>query len=180
MPVLIATAEELSRKFPALHFVIPVAATIEMNSIKDYFANTQLNFTLIAGKAIEVAACSDCIVVASGTASLECALLTKPMCIIYKSSLLTYIAAIKLIKVKYLGLCNLLQNKMIVPELLQHDCNPQQLTKTIDSLLNDKKIIKTMVKRLKKLKKNLSVQQADESIFELIKNELTISSQIRR
>ncbi len=43
---------------------------------------------------------ADFVIVASGTASLECALLGKPMCIIYKSSLITYIAAMKLIRVK--------------------------------------------------------------------------------
>ena len=82
----------------------------------------QFQVYLIKGHAQAIAACSNAVVVASGTASLECALLQKPMCIVYKASLLTYVAAMKLLRVKYIGLCNLLKNRMIVPELLQDDC----------------------------------------------------------
>ena len=127
MPVLRDTALNLVGSRGDLHFVIPVAGTIDPTLIQSYFNNTPIPYTLIQGQAIKTVAASDGVVVASGTASLECALLGKPMCIIYKASVLTYIAAMKLIHVKYLGLCNLLKNAMIVPELLQYDCNARCL-----------------------------------------------------
>ena len=169
MPVLSETMQRLLQKMDDLHFVIPVARTIEPTLIQSYLA--QLNpksYTLIKGHSIETVACSDCVVVASGTASLECALLKKPMCIIYKGSLLSYIAAMKLIKVKYLGLCNLLQNEMIAPELLQYDCNATELTHTLTALLNDEEVKQRMVKRLGRLCDSLSSQAADCSIEQLI------------
>ncbi|MDX1836808.1 lipid-A-disaccharide synthase [Legionella taurinensis] len=174
MPVLLKTAEQLCRQFSDVHFVIPIAATIDASLIRSYFTHSQVPVSFIEGQAIDAAACSDCVVVASGTASLECALLAKPMCIIYKASLLTYIAATKLIKVKYLGLCNLLKNQMIVPELLQYDCNPTQLARLIDDLLHDHDMAGAMVHRLQVLKRELSSEQADLSIDELIKEELSI------
>ena len=170
MPVLKESAERLCRKLNDLHFVIPVAGTLKPALINDYFKNTNIPYTLIQGKAVETASCSDCVIVASGTASLECALLVKPMCIIYKASVLTYMAAFKFIRVKYLGLCNLLQNEMIVPELLQYDCNPVELTRMILDLLNDHEMSQRMQTRLQRLKVSLSSQEADCSITDLIKN----------
>jgi len=171
MPVLAKAAESLSTKFKDLHFVIPVASTINPDLIKSYLKNKIFSYSIINGKAIEVVSCCDIAVVASGTASLECALLLKPMCIIYKSSVLTYMAAMKLIKVKYLGLCNLLQNEMIVPELLQYDCNHIELTKTIGDLLTNKDLSSKMQLRLQKLKKSMSLEQADRTISQVIELE---------
>ena len=175
MPVLAKTAENLSAKCKELHFVIPVASTINPDLIKSYLNNSNFSYTIIVGKAIEVVSCCDFAVVASGTASLECALLLKPMCIIYKSSILTYMAAMKLIKVKYLGLCNLLQNEMIVPELLQYDCNAIELTKMISELLTNKDLTSKMQLRLQQLKNSMSLEQADRTISQVIELELGLN-----
>jgi lipid-A-disaccharide synthase len=175
MPVLLATAEMLCQQCDDLHFVIPIAGTLDPPLVEDYFSNSKVKISFIHGKAIEVVACSDCAVVASGTASLESALLEKPMCIIYKASLLTTIIVFKVIRVKYLGLCNLLQNAMVVPELLLYDCNPKELTRTILELLNDKEVSARMLRRLQHLKFLLSSQQADCSIVDLVKTEMNFS-----
>lgn len=175
MPVLKESAERLCQQFNDLHFVIPVAGTLKSSLIDDYIKQTNIPYSLIQGQSVQTAGCSDYVIVASGTASLECALLEKPMCIIYKASVLTYMAAFKFIRVKYLGLCNLLQNKMIVPELLQYDCNPIELTRMITELLTDKDVSIRMQNRLHQLKLSLSSQQADCTIGSLIDNLLVIS-----
>jgi lipid-A-disaccharide synthase len=172
MPVLVETAKRLCHQFNDLHITIPVAGTIDPQTIASYFKETTIPYTLISGEAVATAACSDCIIVASGTASLECALLLKPMCIIYKVSTITYALATQFIRVKYLGLCNLLQQAMIVPELLQYDCNPDELTRTAIQLLDNTQTIQAMNDRLKQLKLSLSSESADCSIADLILSEL--------
>lgn len=172
LPVMIKAAEILIKEKPNLHFALPMAQSLKPELIENYFKNSTLPYTLIKGQATKVVACSDCVIVASGTASLECALLEKPMCIIYKSSLITYIAAMKVIKVKYLGLCNLLKNEMIVPELLQYDCNPIELSKIALQLLDNSSLKHTMQTRLRQLRESLSFEQADCTIVELIQREL--------
>ncbi|STX42456.1 lipid-A-disaccharide synthase [Legionella donaldsonii] len=176
MPVLLATAEMLSQQQDNIHFVIPIAGSLNPTLVKNYFAKSKVGVSFIPGHAREVIACSDCAVVASGTASLECALLEKPMCIIYKSSMISYIAAMKLIKVKYLGLCNLLQNEMVVPELLQYDCNATELTRTLSELLIDTEVKERMLRRLKHLKISISSEQADCSLLTLVKAEINHSA----
>jgi lipid-A-disaccharide synthase len=172
MPVLRDTAVKMLKDGIHAHFVIPVAGTIHPDTIQSYFTNTTVPYTLLCGKAIEAMACSNFVIVASGTASLESALLEKPMCIIYKGSLISYIVAMMLIKVKYLGLCNLLQNKMIVPEFLQYDCNSKELARLVSEHLADINLTTAMHKRLKKLKDSLSAQHAECSISQLIAKEL--------
>lgn len=172
MPVLSKTAKNLLKIHPNLHFVIPIAESIDKRTISSYLGQLEKNFTLIDGQAIETIACSDIAVVCSGTASFECALLLKPMCIIYKVSWLTYYAATKFILVKFLGLCNLLANKMIVPELLQYDCNPTELTKTVSELIKNTELTEKMLNNLQKVKQELSINQADITITNLIAKEL--------
>ena len=169
MPVLRDTIKQLLNQLSDVHFVIPIAGTIEPTLVKQYLVDIDASYyTLTSGFAIEAVSCSDCAVVASGTASLECALLIKPMCIIYKASLFTYLVASQLIKVNYLGLCNLLQDQMIAPELLQYDCNAVELTQTVLSLLNDQDVKKRMIKRLQQLKNSLSTKAADSTVAQLI------------
>jgi lipid-A-disaccharide synthase len=170
MPVLVETARRLLCEDDKLHFVIPVADTIDIQSINTYTNN--LPFTLIQGRAMEVASCSDCIIVASGTASLECALLEKPMCIIYITSYLSYCLACWLVHIQYLGLCNILQHQMIVPEFIQYDCNAEELTKMTRQLLNDPTVAKSITHRLGALKRSLSSESADCTIDELVLSQL--------
>lgn len=172
MPILRQTALQLHQQHADLHFVIPMASAIHPAQLEPYFNHTTISYTLVRERAIDTVICSDVVVVASGTASLECALLIKPMCIIYKVSWLTYWVASKVMRVKFLGLCNLLQNQMIVPELLQYDCNPTELTQTVNQLLNNKKYTRQMETRLKAMKASLSSHQADATISELIEQGL--------
>lgn len=172
MPILVKTAEKQHTLHDNLHFVIPIARTINPNFIKHYFNKSKVEVSFVNDHAIDVAACCDSVVVASGTASLECALLKKPMCIIYKGSFLSYLVAAKVIKVKYLGLCNLLQNKMIVPELLQYDCNVDELSRTLTALMTDETLRQNMLTRLTKLNHTLSSDQADCSMVDVVKKEL--------
>lgn len=172
MPILRDTALLLQERHPNLCFVIPIANTINPEKIKHYFFGTNLSISFIEGQALNCMAAADFVIVSSGTASLECALLEKPMCIIYKSSLLNYVLAMKFIKVKFLGLCNLLANRMIVPEFLQYDCNAYELTRYIDRFYNDPEQPHKMLSQLTKVKQSLSSEKSDRSLFDLVANEL--------
>ena len=172
LPILKKVAKNLLQAYPNLHIVIPVARSLTQSDRTALVSLKALPITLIEQQAVQTVYSSDFVIVASGTASLECALLTKPMCIVYKASLLTYIIAFRCIRIKYLGLCNLLQNKMIVPELLQYDCSTKELTKLMLNLMSDSAKSQRMVMRLQSLKQTLSAQKADISISELILQEL--------
>ncbi len=174
LPVFIPVLRNLIQTYPNLHIVMPVARSLSQSAILNVADLTSLPITLIDQQAIPTVYCSDFVIVASGTASLECALLTKPMCIVYKVSLLTYIFAVMCIKIKYLGLCNVLQNKMIVPELLQYDCSVKELTDVMLDLMSHPEKSQRMMARLQTLKQSLAAQQADISLPDLIVQELQL------
>lgn len=154
MPVLIKTLQLLKDKpeFSNIKLVMPVALSLKPSLIQHYLSQIDLEIEVINGQALQVMQAADAVIVASGTASLEAALLTKPSCIIYKSGWLTYFLALKLIRVRYLGLSNLLCNKMIIPELIQSDCNPFELSKMISKLIQSKEWRLNMTNRLCHLK----------------------------
>lgn len=169
MPILYQTALKLKQIYPDLHCVIPVAHTLTPQYLQTFWPADTVPCQMITNqKAVDVARLSDAIVVASGTASLECALLGKPMCIIYKVGIVAYLAASVFLRVQYIGLCNLLTGKMTVPELLQYDFNPVELTKVLGQLL-DKTPLKIAIEtQLNDLKSNLSAEKADCSLPDLL------------
>lgn len=173
MPVLRDTARLLHQQDPNVHFVIPIAGTLQPQHIPSFFSKDKLPVTFVEERSIDCMAASDFVIVASGTASLECALLEKPMCIIYKSSSLTYFAVMKVIQVKYLGLCNLLSNKLIVPEFLQYDCNAKALVQYLSDFNQDFKKQQTMLEQLSALKESLSNKESDCTLLSLIEEELS-------
>jgi lipid-A-disaccharide synthase len=96
-------------------------------------------FQLTDGNAEQVMAASDIVLLASGTASLQAALLGKPMVAAYRVAGLTYaiVKALNLVKVPYVTLPNLLTDTPLVPEFIQDDARPAALAGAVSDLLSD-------------------------------------------
>lgn len=96
-------------------------------------------FTLVDGKSREVMTAADAVLLASGTAALECMLLKRPMVVGYKLKALTYHLVTRLFKfnIEHFSLPNLLAGKQLVPELLQNDLTPENLAATLKPLLEE-------------------------------------------
>jgi lipid-A-disaccharide synthase len=168
LPVLVGTAKRLLQRFPDLQFFIPIASSLSKEKVAAMIQDNTLPITLTTAPAQLVMSASDMVVVASGTASLECALLTKPMCIIYKTSLLTSIIASRVIKVKYIGLCNLIANRMIVPELLQNDCTEETISTLVADYLTTPTLKQQMIHQLEQVKNTLTCSTADTSLEKIV------------
>lgn len=98
----------------------------------------EIDMQIMFGHAHEAMIAADAIVVASGTATLEAALLKKPMVITYKMSNMSWQLLKRMQLQPYVGLPNILAGEFIVPELLQKDANPEQIAQTLYNLLADK------------------------------------------
>lgn len=172
MPVLYQTALALKAHYPDLHIVIPIAGSLTPEHVKKFWDTSKVPCTFIENqKATDVARLADAVVVASGTASFECALLEKPMCIVYKVGMVSAIAAALFLRIQYIGLCNILTNRMVAPELLQYDFTPKELSRVVVQLLDKDApsgLRKSVQSHLKTLKHSLSSEQADCSLPELV------------
>lgn len=139
-PVMRQAAVELSRQDHDLRFVVSAASEPlgELIRADLYGKHSTGKFSIVTGDARSVMARVSIGMVASGTATLEAALSRLPFVLIYRVAWLTYLAARLVVKVKYLGMPNVLANREIVPEFIQHKARPREIATAVARLLTDK------------------------------------------
>ena len=111
---------------------------------------------------------ADFAIVTSGTATLETACFGTPMFVVYKTSWLTYCIGRLLVRVKNIGLVNIVAGKTIVPEFIQQRANAKNLEKAAVKLLSDEKQLKEMKNELSKVKGMLGSAGASQKVAERI------------
>lgn len=137
LPVFLESARLLRERHPELHFVLPAASEERFEQIKASLGNMADVVTLINGSSHDAMAASNCVVMASGTTTLEALLLKRPMVIAYKWPKLTWEILKRLVKVPWVGLPNLLSQTQVVPELLQDKATPENIVLEVSKLLNE-------------------------------------------
>jgi len=137
LPPLLASAHLLQKEIPDLQFVIPLAPGISRNTLSPWMGNGFTPVRVVEGQTYDAMNLSELLITASGTATLEGAILGKPMIIIYKVSFLSYWIGRALIRVGHIGLANLVAEKEIAPELIQKDVNPQRIADEAFRILKD-------------------------------------------
>ncbi|MFA5038218.1 MAG: lipid-A-disaccharide synthase [Candidatus Omnitrophota bacterium] len=139
LPVMLETAQIIFKKMPRAQFFICRASTIPRQTIKDILERAKIDFPykVLDDETYNGLAASDFAVVASGTATLETAILNKPMVIVYKVSLMTWIMAKLFVRIPHIGLVNVVAGQKIVPELIQFDARPKKIAETVLGIMND-------------------------------------------
>lgn len=137
LPIVLAVVPQ----FPDHQFIIAGAPAQTADYYHDIIAQSKLTkeqaqrIHLIENQTYEVLLAADLAVVASGTATLETALFDVPQVVTYKGSWLSYHIAKRLVNVQYISLVNLIVDRPIVRELIQHECSPTHLTDALRQLL---------------------------------------------
>lgn len=139
LPIFLEAAEKLKRAVnEKLVFVIPKASSIDITIFKEAGVgqNKNIDVRIIEGDRYNLMAACDCVVAASGTVTLELALLKTPMVVAYKLSPLTYSLGKRLVKLDCFSLVNLIAGFTVVPELLQDEVEGQTICDELAMLLN--------------------------------------------
>ncbi|MGH8482339.1 MAG: lipid-A-disaccharide synthase, partial [Nevskiaceae bacterium] len=131
-----ATAAWLHARMPGLRFVVPIAHP-ELQPLFEQAAARYPGpaWTLLDGQSRLAMQAADAVLLASGTASLECLLLGRPMVVSYRASALTEWLAGKLIRIPHVSLPNILCDAAVVPELLGRQATPERLGQELSQLL---------------------------------------------
>jgi lipid-A-disaccharide synthase len=137
LPPLLGAAQIIAADFPLSRFIIPLASTIGRKGVQGFIEKSRLPLEIAEEKTFEVMKGADLLLVASGTATLEGAIAGCPMVIIYRLSPLTYFLGRILIKVKCIGLANIVVGKKVVPELIQGEVTPQRIALEAKRMLQD-------------------------------------------
>ena len=172
--LFVNTAKLIARTYPQSVFVVPLVTQeterIMMQAIKHCNAES-LKLVLIRGQASLAMTAANIVLVASGTATLEAALLKRPMVITYRVPWLTALIMWPRRLLPYIGLPNILANAFIVPEILQNQATPARLASTLLDQLSDLDSQKDLMKKFTQMHHELrqnSAQKAAEAIVSML------------
>jgi lipid-A-disaccharide synthase len=155
LPVLLESAQLLVRDFPDLQFIIPLAPAINRVEVEEHIARFNLDIRIVEEHIYDVLNICDLIITASGTATLEATIMNTPMIIVYKVSFLSYFVGRLLVKVRNIGLVNLIAEKTIVPELIQGQASPTNVFNETSNMLKNPHLLSTIKGELEKVKEKL-------------------------
>ena len=137
LPVILESAALLKARMPDLQFVLPLAASLRSGDIEPELQRAGLEVAVISGRNHDVMSACDAAISVSGTVIMELALVGVPTVLIYKVSPLTYQIGKRVINVPHIGICNIVAEKRLIKELIQHEAHPEAIATEIDALLND-------------------------------------------
>jgi lipid-A-disaccharide synthase len=136
--ILAEALNEIRRAIPELQAVVAVAPGVNRPDLEAYFSPSN-GVHFVTGATYDALAAADLTIVSSGTATVEAALLGKPMIVIYRLSPLTAKLAKPLVRTKFFSMVNLIAGREVVPELIQDDFTPIRVAREAVSLLSASK-----------------------------------------
>jgi lipid-A-disaccharide synthase len=163
---------DVARSFPNYQFVVAQAPGLDDTFYAPFLVAYQ-NVSTVRNQTYDLLLKAEAALVTSGTATLETALFGVPEVVCYKGSNISYQIAKRLIKIKYISLVNLIMDKLVVTELIQHELTTPNLVKELESLLTNEKKKEQLQKDYADLKELLSAgghasMKAAKSIYTFI------------
>ncbi len=139
LPVMLDAARILARQISNVKFIISQAPAVKRNYMEGIIHKHggSAGFEIITGDVGKVLERCELVIAASGTVTLEAAIYGTPMVIIYKVSPASYLLGRAMVRVKHIGLVNLIAGKEIVPELLQDKASPRKIADKVYEMLSD-------------------------------------------
>lgn len=163
-PIFWQTANWCLQQEPRLQFIVPAANPSRREQIEAQLSDYKdLPVTVVDGQSHTVMAASDCVLMASGTTTLEAMLLKRPMVVAYKFAWLSYVILKRLVKSPFFSLPNLLAEKMLVPEVLQDDVTPERLGEEAMAYLNDSELTEQLQSQFTEIHENIRCDASERA-----------------
>ena len=152
----------------AVQFVHAAAPGIDWRPFTDYERALGIDLRHLEGAVYDVLASADCAIVASGTATVEAALLGTPMVVIYRVAPLTAAILRRMVRTRDFGMVNLIAGKRIVPELIQDEFTPRNIATQIGRLLDSPAAREEMKQALAGVREKLGAGGAIERAADIL------------
>jgi len=173
LPILLESAGLIKQKFPQTQFALLRAPGLAREIFETKIKEFGLPVVLCENRSYEFLKCCDFVLTASGTATLETAIMQKPMLVVYKVSFLNWLIARPLIRLPFIGLVNVVAGKKIVPEFIQYRAQPALIAKAALEILGNQEEIIKIKTELEKVHKSLgnpgASQRTAQIILDLVK-----------
>jgi lipid-A-disaccharide synthase len=164
--VLLDAAVRLS-KDSEVQFLVIRASTVGRQEVESALKCVPLKIPIVEDHRYDALNACDLAWTASGTVTLETALLLKPMIVVYRLSWLTYALARMLVKIRHVGIVNIMAGKEVVPELIQSDFTAASVVKKTRSLLENGDLRDKMVRKLIALRDKLGTPGAADRVAKI-------------
>ena len=174
LPVLWQAAARVVNVVPQVQFVIARAPHLDDRLFEKLPAVGNRPSPIVTARTDDVLAAADVVATASGTATVQTAIHGVPMVVVYRLSPLTYALGRRFVRVSTYAMANLIAGRKVVPELIQDDCNPEQVASEIVRYLTDPSYAERVRTALADVRSRLggggASARAASSILELAKN----------
>jgi len=168
-PVFTGFVERFTHKFPGVRFLVPLAQNVEVDQFKESISALEgKGVVFMRGDALKSLVSSDMAVIASGTATLQAALLGTPLVVVYRVSPLTYFIGKSVLDVTHISLVNIIAGKEVVPELIQHEATAKNIVAQSRKILYDDKYRESMISSFRKIRELFSGKQPSRRVAEMI------------
>ena len=168
LPTMLAAAERLYENHKDLKFFLPRAHTIPREDIDRILQAYSVPVTVTEGHNYDLMQICTACIAASGTATLETALMNVPTVLIYKVAPVTYGIGKVLVKIDHIGLPNIMAKRRIIPELLQGEVTPENIERELGKILDDGAVYTQMKADLAQVKVELGAPGAVQRVADLI------------
>jgi len=163
---MLRTARMFNKKYGTTAVVAAVKGRFDYEKYIEEFRTD--NVELVYDDARRAVAESSLVLTASGTATLEAAIIGRPIVVVYKTGSITYHIAKRLVKLDNIGLVNLVLGEKAVPELIQSDASPEKMMAEFEKLYNDEAYYHSVVEKLRRVPQMLGGTGASRRAAELI------------
>ncbi|MFM9834687.1 MAG: lipid-A-disaccharide synthase [Methylophilaceae bacterium] len=173
--LFVKTAQLITQDNPNSVFLVPLITRATRNIFENALYKNQsqtTNIQVLFGHAHDAMEAADIVIVASGTATLEAALLKRPMLITYRMPTISWQILKRMNYLPYVGLPNVLAGKFLVPELLQKEATPEKLADALTQMLNNPVMIKEIKQEFTDIHQSLkqnAAKKAAEVVLSYIK-----------
>ncbi|MGB0865646.1 MAG: lipid-A-disaccharide synthase [Granulosicoccaceae bacterium] len=168
LPTLLKSAELLLEKNPHLQFLLPLAPSLDATALEPFPELKSLPVKVVKDDSHVVAKACDAIAVASGTATLELALLGRPMVVVYKLNPINYAIMRRLIKIPHISLVNIVAGREVCKELVQAAATPRAVSTELHQLLDDNDYRQTQIAGLQEIKDQMGEPGASGRVAKII------------
>ena len=164
LPVMWEAAARLEQLNPDVSFIVATPSETEVPLVGEMISGIvgPSNWDIVSNQTREVLRQADAAIVASGTATIETALMRCPMVVIYKVNPLTYLLGKMLIKIKHIGMVNIVAGREICPELIQSAATAEAISEAIQPLIEDTPRRRQMLEGLDDVRKAMGKGGAAE------------------
>jgi lipid-A-disaccharide synthase len=164
LPEMVRAAEIMARERPGAGFLLALAPTIEKEEVEALLQPGGVRVHVVQGMTYQAIRAADLVWVASGTATLETAILGKPMVITYQVSPLSYWVGRAMVQVQWIGLVNIVAGRSLVPELIQKEARGERIAEETLKILDDEPYRRGMIQGILEVKRKLGSPGASQRV----------------